>query len=553
MDKFKRLFYSLFQHLYSWEVWIGILLPSFLINLLGLVFPLAILQFYDRIIPNQATQTLAILVLIVLCASFFEALLKTLRSSIIYWASARFEFMAGLTIFKNITEQETVSEKKLAAGDYLERMNGLINNKDFYGGQILTLLIDFPFILIYVLLIGYIGGYLFVVTLIALLFFLFNINKVSHKLQSVITDKKSIDDKRYNFILEVIKGIQTIKAYAMESIMLRRYERLQVHDALIDLKVSQLSLDSEMSTRYIMQLSMIFLVALGSIKIINGQLTIGALSACLLLSNRTLLPLHSAMMLWKRAQSVLISQDRQKDIATEGKPLSNQLVKKRIKGKIELRSVDFGFQNKPLLFNHANLLIEPHTTVAIVGEGGDGKTSLLKLMMGIYQANEGEVLIDDVPIEKYDPDSLHRQIAFLPEQSHLFSGSIMENLTLFDDSLIAKALSMAKAMGLDEKIHRLPEGYETKVGGPSNDKFDAATKQLIAAIQNLIKEPEIVLFDESNSNVDMATDQIFHSLLTWLKERCTLVIISYRPSLIKIADRVIKIDHGTFREDRGAS
>lgn len=550
MDKFKRLLYSLFSHLYTWEIWVGILLPSFFINLLGLVFPLAILQFYDRIIPNQATYTLMILILIVVSATFFEALLKTLRSSIIFWASARYEYLAGLKIFKQITDQSHDPDNKLAAGDYLERMNGLINNKDFYGGQILTLLIDFPFVVLYVVLIAYMGGFIFLITLAGLLFFFYNLNNITQGLQSILSEKKSMDDKRYNFILEVIKGIQTIKAYAMESVMLRRYERLQTHDAVTDQKISKASLNSEMSTQYIMQTSMIILVALGSIKIINGELTIGALSACVLLSNRTLVPLNSAMMLWKRAQSVLISQDRQQELSTQLKQPPLNRIRKKIEGKIELRAVDFGYQDHPSLFKNMNLLIEPKTTIAITSAGGAGKTSLLKLVMGIYQPRKGTILIDDLPIEDYEPDSLHQQIAFLPEHSQLFNGTIMENLTLFNESLVPKALSMAKAMGLDDKIHRLPEGYETKVGGQSNSVLNAATRQLIAAIQNLIKEPKIVLFDESNSAVDLETDRVFHSLIRWLKERSTLIIISYRPSLIKIADKVYQLDNGTLKENK---
>ncbi|WP_367608131.1 peptidase domain-containing ABC transporter [Legionella sp. W05-934-2] len=550
MHNFKALIRSLLAHLQPSEAYYGILLPSFFINILGLVFPLMILQFYDRIIPNQAYQTLTILTLIVIMVIGLEIVLKISRAAIIHWSSARFEHQESCQMFADILQSPAFQKRDLATGEYLDRMSGLFNMKDFYGGQVLSLLVDLPFVFIYLVLIAYIGGLLVVVTLIMLAIFILTADYMGVCLQTVLSQRKESDDKRYNFIIETLNGIQSIKTNALESFMRRRYEKLQLNAAVKDYRIARLSLNSMIVSAYLVQITTISVVAIGSLKVVGGTLTIGGLAACTLLANRSMVPLSAAMMYWKRVQAILISQQRQSQVHEKAlaEKTETPTLKPALNGQIELNDVCFGFEKEPL-FDHLNLKVPAKATIAIKGQGSSGKTSLLKLIQGIYKPNAGTVLIDTIDIQTIDPEWLHQQIAYLPQHSDLFNGTIIENLTLFDKSKIPEALDLVKAMGLEHIIHKMPDGYETKVGDQVLDTLHAGTKQQIVTIQNILKKPKIVLFDESNSALDFETDQKFIALLTWLKKRTTLIIISHRPSLLRIADTIYDLRDGKlFKE-----
>lgn len=545
MHNFRALIRSLLSHLKPSEIYYGILLPSFFINLLGLVFPLMILQFYDRIIPNQAYQTLTVLTIIVVMVIMLEILLKISRASIIHWSSSRFEHQESCQMFADILQSPAFQKRDLATGEYLDRMSGLFNMKDFYGGQVLSLLVDLPFVFVYLILIGYIGGFLVFVSLIMLAIFILTADFMGVRLQSNLNQRKESDDKRYNFIIETLNGIQSIKTNALESFMRRRYEKLQLNAAVKDYHIARLSLNSMLISSYLVQITTIFVVGIGSLKVVGGTLTIGGLAACTLLANRSMVPLSSAMMYWKRVQAILISQERQSQVHEKA---ITQLEERRelkpdFRGKIELKDICFGFK-KERLFDHLNLLVPEKTTIGIRGQGSSGKTSLLKIIQGIYRPLSGQVLIDDIDIQTIDPEWLHQQIAYLPQHSDLFNGTIIENLTLFDKRKISEAIDLVKAMGLEQIIHKMPDGYETKVGDQVLDTLHAGTKQQVVTIQNLLKKPKIVLFDESNSALDFETDQKFIALLAWLKKRTTLVIISHRPSLLRLADTIYDLVDG---------
>lgn len=537
------------SHLKWHELAIGILLSSLFINCLGLIMPLMLLQFFDRIIPNQSINTLHILIAIVVIAIVLENILKILRASVCHWATAKYEHHAGVDAFKQLLKLKPEQFKKHGTGTYLDKMSDLFSMKDFYGGQALSLLIDLPFVVIYLSLIIYIGGWLVLIPVMMLALFVASANIMGNKMQKQLSQRKDIDDRRFNFIIEILSSIQTIKTYAMESFMLRRYERLQQGSVEKDKQIAFTNTNSMMISQYLSQLNTILIVGFGSIIIMHGNLSIGALAACTLLANRCLAPMGSAMVFWKRLQAIVVSQQRLEQL----KPESNQgevigkISPKKLHGDIILKNITFSFDKQQPLFRNLSLHVPEKSCIAISGAGSSGKTALLKIILGLYQPQQGHVKIDGTPVYRYDLSWLRQKIAYLPQKSHLFNGSLLDNLSLFDKKNIPKAISLVEQMDLQHEIHRLAEGYDTHLGQGIVDGIPTGVKQQVTCLQNLLDDPDIILFDEANSAVDYTSDQCFLRLLKHIKGKKTLIIVSHRPSLTAIADNHYQLVDGQLK------
>ncbi len=537
----------LVEHLKWHEFVLGVLLSSLFINVSGLVFPLMLLQFYDRIIPFKSLGTLHVLVFICIIAVILEMILKSLRTMVTLWSTARYEHVFGLKIFKNICKL-TGRQQTLSAGSIANRLSAFFSVKDFYGGQSVSLLVDIPFVFIYLSLIFYIGGSLVLVPITLFVVFLAFADHLGNILQKDLAEKKQLDEQRTSFIMEMLSGIRTVKGFTMESFMKRRHERLQDSTAELEYKISNVGLNSTILSSYSTQITTVAVVTMGAFRIMGGELTIGSLAACSLLSNRTLVPLAQAMMFWKRLQNTLITEKTLQDLVVidekEQGEDSELLSAAKIKGDIKLNNIDLYFKEEQKLFSNTSLHVQPREFICIDGEGSSGKSLLLKIMAGVYEANNGEVLIDGIPIKHYDPETLHKKMAYLPQAGVLFKGTILENISMFDSANIETALRWANRLQLYRNINRLPDGYETEVGVTLGQMLPSGMIQQIVAVQNLIYNPKILLFDEANNSVDMTTDKLFISLLEHLKGKMTIVAVSRRPSLMKLADKIYQIEEG---------
>ena len=526
------------------ELLLGIALSSLFINLLSLAFPIMILQLYDRVVPNQSMSTLNMLVLFVLCAVLGEIIFRIARAYLTSWSAARYEHKMSVDAYQHLLMARLSQFKKEGVGVYLDRLSSLCGMKDFYGGQALTLLLDFPFVILYLGLIAYIANFLVLIPILTLgMFGLFGYY-VGVCMQNELTEKKLVDERRFSFILEILSGIYTVKSMAIESFMLRRYERLQNSSANQGRVISSLSSVSGVLSGIFMQVNIILVVSVGSIYVIAGDMTIGSLAACTLLANRSLNPINNIMMFWKRMQSILVAEkglekiyEMQREDAI-GKVRINNL-----KGTLDLTNVDFKYEGtEKYFFKDLNLSIPTGKTIAIMGDASCGKTTLMELIMGLYEPTKGEIKIGDQNIQSCDKSELRKAIAYLPQKSYLFKGTILDNLTLFrEGDYLHKAIETIKTVGLEHIIYSLPDGYETEVGKGVSDSLPAGVKQGILIAQNLIDEPSIFIFDQSNINNDKEDDKRICKFLNKIKGSYTIILVSNKAEILKIADECYQI------------
>lgn len=531
------------------RVGVAVLLASLSINVLSLGLPVVILQVYDRILPSAATETLLFLIVGLSVVLMLDGVLRVARSFITGWTAARFEHLASCAAIDRLLSTDITSFERDAPGIHLDRINGIDALRDFHAGQAKLLLVDLPFVLLFLGLIWIIAGPLVLVPLILLALLAITAILVGRSLKQSLHDRADLDDRRYNFIIEALSGIQTVKVLAMEALLQRRYERLQESGAATTYRSTFLSNIATAVGSLFSNLTMVSVAAVGATYVMASELSIGALAACTLLAGRAVQPLLRALGLWTQFQNIQVAEQRvERLFSLEPEARDAEETAGRLSGAIELQDVSFAYgEDEPVLLDSVNLKVEPGEIIGVSGGTGSGKTSLLMLMMNALRPTGGRVLCDGIDVSRFKPDTLRRQIAYLAQGAILFQGTILENITMFRGSeAVEQALAAAQLLGLDKQIHRLPAGFETRVGDGAQDELPNGLKQGIVMARALAGDPRVILFDEANSALDSRSDSVLKAALQSLKGGPTMILVSHRPSLLKLADRVFAIEHGTI-------
>lgn len=528
----------------------GVWVASLAINVLALGLPMVILQVYDRILPNEALGTFTLLLVGLGVVLALDAALKIARAHVVGWTAAQFEHQTATELVGRFLYASPSDIERSPPGVHLDRLQAIDTLREFYGGQSRLLLVDLPFLLIFLGLIFVIGGLVVLVPL-AMIGVLAVISFFAGRaLKARQAQRAELDDRRYSFIIEALSGIQTIKSMAMEPQMQRRYERLQATGAASAYQSIVLGNVVQTIGGVISNLTMVLIVSVGSLLVIDGAMSVGGLAACTLLGGRALQPLLRGMSVWTQIQSLDVARAQVAELvqmpdAPEREPV--QLP--GFAGAVAFRDVTFGYPaaEKPLL-NGFSLIVKPGEMLALTGAEGDGKSTLLKLIMGELYPQAGQVMIDDYEAAGARRDDLALDIAYVPPVATLFKGSILENLTMFrEGDAIDRARDAARLIGLEEDIHRLPQGYDTEVSHGVSDELPGGMMQRIIIARALARGARVLLFDEANAGLDRKADAQLMEAVAKLKGTMTIIAVSHRPSLIRLADRVVSIHKGRAR------
>ena len=525
-----------------------ILLASLFLNALSLAMPMVLLQVYDRIIPNVALQTLTLLIFGLLVVLIIDVLLRTARSYISGWIGAKYEHEMGIQAVGKLLRADLQTLEKVAPGVHLDRLSSIDSVRDFYASQAGLALVDLPFVILFLGLLGYIGGALLVVPVILLLVLSVSAFVLGVHLKEAIENDTIWEDRRYSFIIEVLTGIHSIKSMAMENLMGRRYEKLMENCSKASYQVIFLNGLSQGIGSVFSQITMVAVASIGSILVIDNQISMGALAASTLLAGRTVQPLLRALGIWTRFQHIQIADEKIKSINDTPAERPDNTVNIEKVDSIELRNVCFQYNQKGhTILNNVNIRLKQGDTIGIRGGNGSGKSTLLWALMGGLRPTSGEILINGEAPETFATDSLRNKIAYLPQRPIMFRGTILDNLTMFrGDRHIDDALKIAEMLKLDQILARMPDGYETVVGDGAQCEIPTGIAQRITIARALAGKPDVILFDEANSGLDTRSDEDLHQLIKQLKGACAIVLVSYRPSLLRMADRLYDLKDGAL-------
>ncbi len=410
-----------------------LMLSTLVINLLALAMPIMMLQTYDRILPSHGTGTLVLLITGVACAVTLEVGLRLARSYLTGWSGAVFEHKTAVAAMSHLLNANVQAFEKQGAGAYIQKMAAISRLRSFYSGQALMTMVDLPFVLTFLLLIAYIGGDLVFVPLSLFLLFCIISWIVGMRLKQEVKEQDFSDKIRYNFLIETLTGIHSIKSQGLEKFFFRRNDRLQNRISAAHFQVA-LSNNIAMSSGMLFgQIMTVSVVSYGAIKVLNGDMGTGGLAACLLLSGRVMQPVQRALGLWTRFQSFFIDRKELEDIfALPASIYSDTETVLRPTGLISCKNLSFTYDEKsPLLFDNINLTLATGQSISLIGEQGSGRTTFINLLSGIYAPTQGKITIDGANPSQVSPVELASHIGYLPEKGAIFHGTIMENLTFF--------------------------------------------------------------------------------------------------------------------------
>lgn len=523
-----------------------ILAATVVINLLSLALPVVLLQVYDRIIPNQGFDTLTLLVIGLGVAFILDAVTRSARAALAGWSGARYEFAIGAAAVARLLRADPRSAEADSVGVNLDRLSAIDQLRDFYANQGATVLVDMPFVVLFLLLVWLIGGPVVLIPLALMIAFAVAALVTGRRLRAALTARGTIDDRRMSFVIELLTGIHTVKAMAMETLMVRRYERLMNSAAQEMHRTAWLSGIAQNLGVGFTQVTSIAVAAGGSLLVLDERLSVGGLAACTMLAGRALQPMLRAMGIWTHFQAIRIAHARLQMIfalPTEpgygGAPIVVR------EGAVRLEDVHFSYDGKRPVLAGLDLDVRAGECIGVSGGNGAGKSTLLALIGGLRTPDRGAISIDGQNLAGADRRSLSELVGYLPQHCMLFHGSILDNLVMFRGrAYVDEALRLAGELGLDEYVARMPLGYETMIDSSAHDQLPGGVRQRVAVIRALVQKPRIILFDEANTALDIASDALLKNLLRRLRGETTMVLVSYRPSLLELADRRFEITGG---------
>ncbi|MDP1773045.1 MAG: ATP-binding cassette domain-containing protein [Methylobacter sp.] len=520
-------------------------IAAFLHNILGLILPMAILQIMDRVVLNQSLETLSLLVIGVVVGLVIEELLQEVNGLVTSWLGARFEHIAGVDALNRLMYVPLQRLQQEEPGIHVERVASTARVAEFYSGRALLVLLDLPFVFIFLAMIYVIGGWIVLVPVVLLIIFIYVIFRFGNWLKQLINDNHVANERHINYLVETFTGIHSVKTMAMEAQMERRHERLRASNSKMNESMTNTSsMASALGTTFVqvMTISIVFASAMG---VLSGQMTPGGVAACMMLSVRSLQPLRRGLTVWMRYQSFVAAQKRMKEV--HDMPFDDNHDKpelQQVKESIELKQVKLDRNNGDPILNDISITIRAGECVLIQGGSGSGKTSLLSVIGGAVIADGGDVLIDGRNITEFSSDSVQREIGLLPQKGALITGTILENMTMFDSGLNEAALDIASQLGLDEVVSSMKLGYETPLGEGNAEVLSSGIRQITEIVRILVHQPSVILFDEANLSLDMESDKLLRNYISQLKGICTIVLITPRPSWFVMADRVLNISDG---------
>lgn len=523
-----------------------IYVASAITNILALALPFTILQIYDRVLPNASFDTLTALVTALVFVIAIDAVLKFLRASLVNWSAASFTHNLSMSALSRMLSARPSEHSRTMVSEHLERLTAINGLGGYLGGQSRLIAVDILFIPIFASIIILVGGPIFFVVLALFALFGYLALRRTRSLNAAIAERETHDARKNDFIIEVLRTMQTVKSTAMEPLMMRRFERLQSSASMITQRLINLTGEAQTYSAMYASLSVIAIVGVGAVLVLNGRLTLGALACCMLLSSQLLQPLMRSLASWNEIQMAKHHRSRITKVFSEEQANCESNAEETNSfrygeifspAKISIKNVTVQYGDNEPLFEDLSLDIPKGALIAIKGADGSGRSSLLRLLLDDTPVAKGAVLIGDTPISS----GARTAVRYVDQTPTIFRGTILDNLTLFGEISTKAALAASRTIGLDDEVSRMPLGYDTMLKSAAGRDIPASTAQRLSIARAIATMPSVIILDEANTLLDLAGEQRFVEALQRLRGRITIIIATHRPSLIKLADDAYEI------------
>jgi len=528
------------------------LLAAMLSNLLMMVTGIVTSVVYDKVIPHQAFVTLWALATGAALALVFDLVARQLRTHLIDAAGKKADLIIGSLLFRQ-TLGVRMEHRPASAGSYAHHLAQIELVRDFFAGATLSAVSDLPFIVLFVAMTFIVGGPLGWVLVLAIPLILGLAWAIQSSLRRSMAANMHFHADLQGVLVEAVEGLEDLKAAGAQGQFLRRYEDATAAAAESALKARALSgLTSNLSAAMQQAITLAMLVW-GVYLIKDGVVSGGALIGAVMFAGRAIAPLGSVVSLATRyqgARAAMAALDQMMALPVERENGKTYIANHRITGKLGLHELSFAYPATggeaaaPKVLKGINLKFEPGERVVILGRIGSGKSTILRLLAGLYQPTEGMVEVDGIDLRQIDPADFRAKVGFVSQEPRLFNGTLRENVMLGRATVDpARLAEVAKVTGLDRVVASHPQGWELSVG-EMGGLLSGGQRQLVALARCLATQPQILLMDEPTSSMDAQSEVMFLRQLNEAAGKRTLVMVTHRPAVLELAQRVIVVDGG---------
>jgi ATP-binding cassette subfamily C protein LapB len=556
VGKKTALFDQLQQHwfwgtlLRSRTIYRDVFLASILINVFAIASPLFVMNVYDRVVPNAAIETLWALVVGITVVVLSDYLIKKLRYEFLEVAGKKSDILLSANTFSK-TLAMSMSNKPQAVGSYASNLREFDSVRQFISSSTLLVLADFPFVILFLLVIYFIAGSLVIVPFFVLPLILLYGLVAQYAMQQTVSKTYELNANKNALLIESLQSLEQIKCLGGQSQLQRQWEQSTGQIAHWTQQSRMIASRTTFFCQLVQQLSMVGTVVYGVYLIAELELSMGALIATVMLSGRIAQPMAQlASLLASYQQSKTAYQSMQQIMAqpTENE-IGSQISRRNLKGDIQFDQVSFGYTEKNSILKQVSFRIQSGEKVAIIGRIGSGKTSIARLMLGLYQPQQGAILFDGIDLQQSNLNDIRKQLGYVDQQPTLFRGSLRQNLVyglgFIEDEQLMDVLA---SVGLASLVNEHGEGLDQPIA-EQGASLSGGQRQALVVARALLRDSPIYLLDEPTASMDNLSEQLFaRSLSKKLKDK-TLVLITHKSSMLEMVDRIIVIDGGRVVAD----
>ncbi|WP_152183893.1 type I secretion system permease/ATPase [Sulfurimonas indica] len=531
----------------STGIYKDVLYASLLINLFVLASPLFTMNVYDRVVPNNAIETLWVFAIGVVIIYVIDTFAKFSRTYLLEIAAKKSDIIMSSIIFEKVLSLK-MSHIPPSVGSFANSIKEFDSIRSFLTNATMAAVIDLPFAVIFLAVIAYIGGTIVLIPIVTIILILLYAFFIKNPLRESIESTHEAASKKSSILIESLHNLETLKSLGALNQTQWKWEEATGEIASKSLKSHLLSASIPTITQLLIQLNTVMIIVYGVYRIQDFELSMGGLIAIVILTGRTLAPMGQVAGLITNFQDAKTSYEMLNEIISKPseRPEGKQFLEKpAFSGHIEFRNVTFTYpQTTVPALKNVSFIIHQHEHVAIIGRIGSGKSTIEKLILGLYEPDSGQILIDGIDIAQIDPADLRKNIGYLSQDVMLFRGTVKENI-LFKASHASDGamLRASKISGTDEFIQKHPKGYEMPVG-ERGQGLSGGQRQSIGVARAFLLDAPIILMDEPSNAMDQVTEaKLLKNLQNALKDK-TAIIVTQKMTLLKIVDRVIVMNEG---------